>query len=299
MGCFSGPSQKSSSFIPVQKTGLTEAINLYLQQLGQNNNVYQGQRVAPLTGLQTGAIDNAGNFLSTFSTPATTDTPLRAETGNALADILAGKTGAQKMTPADVEAFFKGTIQDPTMKNLTQTTLPLTDEGYTGGNFWNAARGASRDRAIQDTNDTLATARTGLNFNVLQANQGIDEAKAARTLAAVPQGMAFSQMPAQDTLNNLRIAATQLGGLNDLFGIGSAEQTQQQREIEASIVKFAEEHQITDPTNMAILLQLLTSNMSSGSSTGAGLGYTGVSAFMGGIGSGLGSGMMTPAAKKP
>jgi len=78
--------------------------------------------------------------------------------------------------------------------------------------------------------------------------------------------MQFGQVPAQEVQNNLQIAAQQLGGLNEIFGIGSAQQTQQQAELQSEIMKFAEENSITDPENLTILMQLLGLNFSSGSS---------------------------------
>jgi len=81
--------------------------------------------------------------------------------------------------------------------------------------------------------------------------------------------------------------------MSDLFGFGQAEQTQEQQELTAAIAKFAEENQITDPTNMAILLSLLDMNYgaSSGSSSGPGLGYSVSTALAGGFGSGFGKQM--------
>ena len=72
--------------------------------------------------------------------------------------------------------------------------------------------------------------------------------------------MAYGQLPAQEIKNNLSIAAQQIGGLNELFGIGSAQQTQQQAELQAQILKFAEDNQLTDPENLSILMTLLGLN---------------------------------------
>ena len=111
-----------------------------------------------------------------------------------------------------------------------------------------------------------------------QSNQALDEAKAGRTQAAVPQAMAYGQMPAQEIMNNLQIAASQLEGMEKLFGFGQAEQTQEQQELTMAMAKFAEENQITDPTNLAIIMSLLDLNFSTSSGqseqTAAGLGYS-------------------------
>ena len=82
---------------------------------------------------------------------------------------------------------------------------------------------------------------------------------------------------AQEALNNLQIAATQVEGLKDLFGFGEAKQTQEQAELTAELEKWMSETGITDPENLSILLSSLgmsySSSTSSGSTTGAGLGY--------------------------
>ena len=74
------------------------------------------------------------------------------------------------------------------------------------------------------------------------------------------------------------------------MGKRSTTPTQEQREIQAAVTKFAEENQITDPQDMAILLSLLGMNYGAAenSSSGPGLGFSAVSGFAGGYGQGLG-----------
>lgn len=247
---------------PEQTKWLREALSIYGPTLGQNENVWQGQRVSPLTDIQQQAITGAGTFAEYFSTPQQAGTPLFQETGEAARGLLTGETGAQKITQPQVEEYFTETLYNPTMRNLREDVLPGIDESYAGPGYFGSARSHARQEAMQDTSDYLTQQRAALNWDVLQRNQELDEARAARTLAAVPQGMAFGQVPAQEIQNNLQIAAQQIGGLNDIFGIGSVEQTQQQRELEAEIMKFAEENAITDPENLSILLTLLGMNFS-------------------------------------
>jgi hypothetical protein len=281
MGCFdsggSKETQISSSFTPAQAKWLAKALKLYGPQLGINENVWQGQRVVPFTGIQQNVLGNIPNFLGTYSTPMTVGTPLFDETGRAISGLLSGETGAEKITPEQVAKYFTEKIETPATKYLKETALPLTDEGYTGGGFWSTARSKARQDVIQDTADTLATERAKLEWDVTQQNQALDEARAARTLSAIPQAMEYGYMPAQETINNLRIAAAQIEGLNELFGFGSAQQTQEQLELEAEIAKFVEQNQMTDPTNLSILLQLLGMSYSTSygrkDTWGSGLGY--------------------------
>jgi len=296
MGCFSGSSQRSQSnsqsYTEDQKKWLAEALELYGPQLGQNNNVYQGNRIVDFTDLQQNVLSNAGNFLNIFGTPKPTGTPLFNETGQSITSLLSGDAGAQKITDQQVESYFTDKIKDPTMRMLKEDILPTVDEGYAGGNFFGSARGKARDAVTTDVANSLTQQKAGLNWNVLQNNQAIDEAKAGRTLSTLGSAMQYGQMPAQETLNNLQIAASQVSGMSDLFGFGQAEQTQQQQELTAAIAKFAEENQITDRDNLAILLSLLSMNYSStsssGSASGPGLGYSMASSFASGFGSGYG-----------
>lgn len=279
---FSPGGTKTKLTNPKQSQYLNQSLDLYGKQLGQNN-VYQGNRVADFSGLQTGVLNAAPNFLSAFSNPQTAGTPLFDETGTTLKGLLSGETGAKTITPQETEKYFQASIYDPTMQSLRQDVLPSVESSYAGGNFFGSGMSKAREKAIGDTTRELNTARSDLNWNVMQNNQAIEEAKAGRAQTAVNQGIQYSQQPAQQTMNNLQIAAAQVGGLNDLFGIGSETQTQEQKQIEADIAKFAEENQITDPTNLAILLSLIGANVQTNTEQkNAGLGAGMVSSIFGG-----------------
>ena len=254
--------QQSDAKTAEQKKWLKEALAVYGPQLGQNQNIWQGQRVTPFSELQEKSISGAGQFADYFATPQQAGTPLFQETGGAIQDLLSGSAGASPFTEQGVQDYFKATIKDPTMASLRDDVLPSIDESFAGPGFFGSARSHARQDAAENTRDLLTQQWAGLNWNVTQQNQALEEAKANRMQAAVPQGMAFGQVPAQEIKNNLAIAATQIGGLNSLFKIGQADQTQQQAELEAEIMRFAEENSITDPENLNILLTLLGMNFS-------------------------------------
>ncbi len=302
MGCMSSGGSKSTSTTetktPEQRKGIKQALDLYLQELGQGADTFPGPRVTPFSTLQQGAIAGAGNFADYFSDPQTAGTPLFSETGTAIKDTLAGRTGATKMGAPEIESYFTDTLYEPAMRNLREDVLPGVDESFSGPGFWGSARSHARQDAATDTRDLLAGQWADLNWNVQQQNQAIDEAKAGRTLTALPSAMAYGQVPAQEIKNNLQIAAQQLGGLGEIFGFGQTEQTQAQAELQDEIIRFAEENQITDPENLSIILSLLGMNFSqsssSGSSQGPGMLYSMGTAFAGGFGGGIGKGMATP-----
>jgi hypothetical protein len=291
-----GGQQNSSSGTNYQQwqTDLAKRIrDIYEPKLGAGANVYQGDRVADLTGLQTGAIGAGNNFLSTFSNPASQGNPLMAETGQAIGGLLAGTTGAQKITPEQTQQYYEGYIKDPAIRTLKQDILPGVDVGSQGGDFFGSNRAKGAIKAGTDVANTLVQQKANLDWNVTQSNQALDEAKAGRTQTAANQGMNYSRLPAQQTMDQVNTAMAQVGGLKELFGIGSAEQTQTQNEIVADIAKFAEDNQLTNPEDMAILMALIersfSTSSSQGSTTAPGLGYQFVSSAANAAGKSIGS----------
>jgi hypothetical protein len=253
---------------------LDKAVDLYGQTLGQNK-VYPGETVAPFAPLQTGAIAGAGNFANIYTDPQNVGQPLNAETGAATRGILSGQTGATPLSDTDINQFIDRGIRDPAYAQF-ERDKPLIDEAFAGPGFF----GSGRSNAILDE---ARRVREGVNerseaFRIgqLQRNQDIAEAKAGRTLSGLSEGRAFGSEPAKLAMQNLEIAASQVQGLKDLFGFGTAEQTQEQTELQGELAKWMDENEITDPENLSILLSLLGigSQVSIGSSSGPGLGYT-------------------------
>lgn len=294
MGCFdpSGSTQESAAKTPEQEKWLKNLLALYGPTAGQGANIFPESRVTPFSTLQQQAITGAGNFAEYFAEPQTVGTPLFEETGTAVKGLLAGETGAKPLGAQDVEDYFKGAIYDPTMKTFREDVVPGIAESFAGPGFFGSARSQEQSKAYKDVGERLGAQRTSLEWDVLGRNQALEEAKAGRTLATLPGAMAYGQVPAQEIRNNLNIAAQQIGGLNQIFGFGQAEQTQAQMELQDEIMRFAEENQITDPENLQILLTLLGMNYStsSGSQWGPGLGYAGATSFLGAYGKALGGG---------
>lgn len=298
MSCFSsgGGKQESAAKTPEQTEQLKRALALYGEQLGIGPDIFPESRVTPFSTLQQEAITGAGQFADYFAEPQQVGTPLFEETGTAVKGLLAGETGAKPLGPQNVEDYFKGAIHDPTMKTFREDVVPGIAESFAGPGFFGSARSQEQSKAYKDVGERLGAQRTALEWDVLGRNQALEEAKAGRTLATLGPAMAYGQVPAQETRNNLNIAAQQIGGLNQIFGFGQAEQTQAQAELQDEIMRFAEENQITDPENLQILLTLLGLNFStsSGTSWGPGLGYAGttaaIGAFAGAYGTALGEG---------
>lgn len=302
MGCFDPTKTESRSTTETktegQKTGLQKALDLFLPELDKGPDIFGGKRVAPFSALQEGAIGGAQNFMPTFSTPQTAGMPLFGETQTALKGALEGTTGATPFTSADTESFFNRAVRDPTLKGFRENVIPGIEESFSGPGFFGAARSQELSKANKDVNQQLGASRAALEFDVLGRNQQLEEARAGRSLTAIPQAQQFSRLPAQNIQDNLNIAAQQLGGLGSLFGIGQAQQTQEQAELQNEIAKFAEANRLVDPEDLSIIMALLGLNFSQSSShgtrSGAKLGYVGASAALSGYGGALGGGMATP-----
>ena len=267
-----GSTSNTTSYIAPQKTALERLLSLYTPQAGGNNNVYPGERVAPLTDLQTGVMASVPNFLDVFGTPQTETQPLSAETGKTITSLLNQEYGADLITPEQAAKIKQQSIYDPMMQAMGDK-LTATGDAYAGGNFFGSARGKAQERVRRDTGRTMAELGSNLDLSILNRNQDIAQSKAATALATVPYAMQYGNQPAENILSNLRIAAAQVEGMGALFGLGQAQQTQEQKEIEASIAQFAEEHQLTDPTNLAILMSLIGQTMSKSSSKEASFGF--------------------------
>ena len=258
----------STNKTPQQTQQLGEMIDLYAPAMGQNDKVWQGDRVAPMSGLQQGVLTGAQNYTGLFSDPKTAGMPLFNETGQATKNILSGNMGAKPLGQNDVNSYFQETMYQPTMTALKDDVLPMVDESYAGPGFWGSARAKGRQEAIQDTTDTLGQQYADLNWNVLQNNQGLEEAAASRAMSTIPSAMQYGQMPTENIRANIVNAASQVQGLADIFGLGKEEQTQEQAELQAEIVRFAEQNQITDPDDLAVMMSLLGMNFTT--STGSG-----------------------------
>ena len=277
---------------------MEKAFDVYSKEWGVPPEIFPGDRVTPFSTLQEEAITGAGRFADYFSEPQQAGTPLFKETGTALKGLLAGETGAKPLGAQDVEDYFSEAIYKPTMKTFREDVVPGIAESFAGPGFFGSARSQEQAKAYQDVGEHLGTQRAALEWDVLTRNQALEEAKAGRTVTAAPQAMAYGRVPAEEIKSNLEIAAKQLGGLNQIFGFGQAEQTQEQKVLQDEIMRFAEENQITDPQNLSILLTLLGMNFSqsagTSAGTGPGLGYSVLSSFASGFGGGMGYGMATP-----
>lgn len=142
-------------------------------------------------------------------------------------------TGGFVTTPEETTDYFNSTIKNPTLKNLSENVLPATKEAFSGPGYWGSGRASEEAKATKDTYDVLNTKWGDLNWLVKQ-----------------------------DNMNNQAKA----------MAVGQAEQGYNQDLINADMQKFTEENQITDPTNLSVLMSLLgltssTTTNSSGSTT--------------------------------
>jgi hypothetical protein len=250
-----GGKQKSSSKsttetkTPEQKATLKTALELYEPQLGQGEPLYGGQTVAGLDPLQQRAQEIAGGFLDAFE-PGAGNIPLYGETGAALSGVLSGQTGAEQLSEQDIADFYQRTVADPARRQFSEEIRPLIREEYAGPGFYSSARSGAVTKGAQDLGYRLSEGLAQAQFENLRRGQDLDEARAGRSLSAVPAAMQFGQMPSQ-------IEQQKLAGLSAVSEFGRERQAQEQAEIAASIQRFADENRLTSQEDMAIIMGLL------------------------------------------
>lgn len=249
-----GTTTKSYSYLPVQATWLKNMLGQYGPQVGEGQPSYPGQRVAPLTGTQQGALKNVGGW-EQYLNPAN-QMPMFNQTGSALGGILSGQTGAEAYTPEAINTLFEAAYKQPAMRAWNEQMKPEIQEAYSGPGYWHSDRMAQQTKGAQDVQNWLGEQYGNMRFAAEESNRAIEEAKAGRALSAIPMGMEYGQMPTQQAL-----AAIQ--GRGALYGLGSAEQEQAQQEINAQMEQFIESERLTDPESLAVILSLLGLNYSS------------------------------------
>ena len=241
-----GTHTAQSSQTPEQEKVMAKLLNYYDGRIGESKPAYQGLRVAPLS-------DTQKTILSSMSDYGKTGVPMAKETGQTIRDALTGQAGAQKLGSDDIDKYFTHAYRDPAMYSLRNEVNPAIDEAFAGPGFFGSARSNARAGAAQNTARRLNESRAGLEWDVFNRNQALDEAKAGRAMAAIGPAMQYGRQP-------IDIAG-------DLYKFGSIEQTQHQKELDADFQKFLDENQITDPETLSVLTNLLGMNAQSYSKT--------------------------------
>lgn len=143
-GSSKGPENNSSSTTntktKLQNEYIDKAINLYGPELGQNNNVYDGQRVADFTDMQNKVFDFADN-------------------------------GGFIRTPEQTDSYFASAIKNPSLKNYNEITNPAVKEAFSGPGYWGSGRAGAEAKAGQDLADNLNTQYAQLRWDVDEVNK--------------------------------------------------------------------------------------------------------------------------------
>ena len=122
--------------------------------------------------------------------------------------------------------LFKTGIEQPAMRRFQQETVPLIREEFAGPGFFSSARAQETVRAGEDLASGLESERA----NLRRETEGINR-----------------------------------DGVSKLFDFGSAQQAQDQRQIDSEIEQFIEQTRLTNPEDVAILTALLGMNFSTAS----------------------------------
>jgi len=253
MGSSGGGSKSTStstSYTPEQAKWMGKALEMYGPEMGQGQQIYPGETVAGFSPLQEQLLGGAGAYSDLFKPVTGADIPLYGQTGDVLSDAMAGRLGAQPITPEQTGAYFKQVYEDPSRKTFQEETLPGVREAFAGPGYFGSARGKAEMEANQEYGNWLGEQRGQLEWNVLQSNQALQEAQAARQLGAAGMAESYGTQMLRENL-------TRLTGSEELFNFASQDQAQQQRQITAAMQKFEAGNRLTDPEVMSIMLTLL------------------------------------------
>ena len=246
----SSQTQVSKSFLPIQEQGLTQALQEFIGQgrIGAGQAQFPGERVAGFTGGQQAALGGVEGFLDTFA--ADREIPFFGETGSALRGILAGETGAELISPERAQEVFRATRGDPRRRQFERFDKPLIEEQFAGPGFQSTSRAQAVTRGAEELGRDIASEREQFLFGTEQANRAIQEARAGRTLSAIPLGFGAGQIPTSE-------ATARLAGRGGVFDFLTTQQQQQQRQIDAEREIFQEAQRFMDPEDFANLVALL------------------------------------------
>lgn len=131
---------QSQSFTDSQKKGLSKALGVYSKTVGKGMDVYQGNRVADISPLQTQVFDFA-------------------------------KNGGFIKSPQQTQDYFQNVIKNPAIKNYSEITNPAIKEAFSGPGYWGSARATAEAKAGQDLADNLNTDWSKLNWDTQEANK--------------------------------------------------------------------------------------------------------------------------------
>ncbi len=252
--------QTSAAKRPSQGTALDAAIKAFTEQgrIGRGQESFPGERLAQFSTGQEAAIGGAEGFLDTFA--ADRDIPFFGETGSALSGILAGETGGELISPERAQEVFQATRVQPRLRQFERFDKPLIEEQFAGPGFQSTSRAQAVTRGAEEVSRDIASEREQFLFGTEQANRALQEARAGRSLAAIPLGAQLSQLPEQ-------IAGTRLAGRAGVFDFLGAGQQQRQREINAEREVFQEAQRFMDPEDFSNLVALLGLNFATSQQT--------------------------------
>lgn len=256
--------QQAQAFLPIQETALTQTLQAFIDQgrIATGQPQFTGERIAPLTTGQQAAISGVDPFLDVFA--AQREIPFLGETGGALQGILKGELGADIITPERAQEVFQATRVTPRLRQFERFDKPLIEEQFAGPGFQSTARASAVTRGAEELGRDIASEREQFLFGTEQANRALQEARAGRTLSAIPLGAELATLPEQ-------VATARLAGRGGVFDFLTTQQQQQQREIAAEREVFQEAQRFMDPEDFANLVALLGLQFSQ--SSGVGTGY--------------------------
>ena len=216
MGCFSPSESQNKTRTKSQEGLLKELIKKFSPEIDKGPDIFPGDKLAGLSGLQQTGISAASDIGDAFTTPTKTagigESPLFGDISKSTASLLdpiskttAGSTGgvgkvglsagpsniqagvatpgAEQLTPEQFDKFFRGSVSDPARKTFREETAPAISEAFAGPGFFGTARSKEIVKQKTDLEDSLRSESIRGQFSNLERNQQLQEAAATRDLA--------------------------------------------------------------------------------------------------------------------
>ena len=170
--------------------------NYLTPQMGQGVPGYTGKLTAGPSQYEQQGLNTLGNYIAQPS----------EATGWGSAALKTQLSGAPStnINPQASEDYFNNSVRAPLMKQFNEDIMPQVRERYnSGGMFYGTPRERAENNALQDLEGNLVSQKSNLAYQDEQARRDLAESAAKRQLAALPQGLAYSQEPLT------RVAASQ------------------------------------------------------------------------------------------
>lgn len=216
-------------------------------QLGAGIPGYEGDTVAPLTGMEQRGMDYFGGMTPigastmdymqgalNLADPATSQEYL-TKAGGALDTML------QDFNPQDTIDLFNQSVRPEAMRTFEQDILPMIQEKYISGG---QSRSGALDRAFARSGEDLTS---GLSGQLAQMIYGDKQSHLGRQQTAINQGMNMAGLPGDLISQAMGIGGTGADFVGKMLDVGGMERAYDQDVIGDLLSKWEQSQPYNNP----------------------------------------------------